>query len=95
MATRVQIDCVNKNPRDDPYHAIKSVGGPNPDGTRWKLSLADAIAGDERGEWKFYVHQGTHTVDVVVAVSPHGHKYLKTVADRDKPDNLLSLKECP
>lgn len=94
MATRVEIDCINKNPRDDPYHAIKSVGGRNPNGSRWKLSLAEAVAGTERGEWQFFVHKGGHTVDVVMAVSAHNHKYLKTVADKDTPDNLLSLKEC-
>lgn len=94
MATRVEIDCINKDPRQDPYHAIQKVGGPNGDGSRWKLSLADAVAGAESGKWNFYVRQDGHTVDVVVATSAHGHKYLKTVADDDKPDNLLSLKEC-
>jgi len=34
------------------------------------------------------------TVDVVVAKSQYGHKYLKTVADGEQPNNLLSLPEC-
>ena len=33
-------------------------------------------------------------VDVVVAVSRFGHSYLKTQADGEVPDNLLSLPEC-
>ncbi len=33
-------------------------------------------------------------VNVVVAVSRFGNKYLKTVADSDHPNNLLSLYEC-
>jgi hypothetical protein len=32
---------------------------------------------------------------VIIAVSPYGHKYLKTQADGEHPDNLLSLPECP
>jgi hypothetical protein len=33
-------------------------------------------------------------VGVEVAVSAYGRKYLKTVADGDPPNNLLSLPEC-
>lgn len=91
---RVQIDCINKDPRQDAYHAIRRVGGPNGNGTRWDLALDDAVAGVESGKYQFYVRQGGHEVNVVVATSARGHKYLKTVADRDTPDNLLSLKEC-
>ena len=36
----------------------------------------------------------SHCRDVVVAVSRFGNKYLKTVADGDQPNNLLSLYEC-
>jgi hypothetical protein len=32
--------------------------------------------------------------DVIVAISRYGHKYLKTVADGEQPNNLLSLYEC-
>jgi hypothetical protein len=35
------------------------------------------------------------SVWVIVAVSRLGHKYLKTEADGEQPDNLLSLPECP
>ena len=31
----------------------------------------------------------------VVAVSRFGNKYIKTEADGDQPNNLLSLPECP
>ena len=33
-------------------------------------------------------------VNVIVAVSRYGNKYLKTVADGEQPNNLLSLYEC-
>lgn len=97
MAARVEIDCINKNDRYSPYEAIQFVGGPNPLGSanaRWKLSLTEAVAGSRRGEWSFYVKQGNHLVDVVHAQSAQGNWYLRTVADRDTPDNLLSLSEC-
>jgi len=32
---------------------------------------------------------------IIVAVSRFGNKYLKTEADGEQPDNLLSLPECP
>ena len=92
---RVEIDCVNKDPRFDPYRSIQFVGGPNGDGTRWKLPLQAAVSGALQGTYDFFVLQGGHIVEVEVAKSAHGNLYLKTEADGDTPDNLLSLKECP
>jgi len=95
MAQNVQIQCINKTPRMDPHERIASVGGVNPDGGRWKLTLAEAIAGIEQGKWQFYVSVQGNSVWVVIAKSAAGHKYLKTQNDGDQPNNLLSLPECP
>ena len=95
MASRYQVSCINKTDRYNAHERIRSIGGRNGDGTGWKLSQEDAIGGIESGKWAFYVSQQGHTVDVVIALSAHGHKYLKTVADGQQPDNLLSLPECP
>jgi hypothetical protein len=95
MATRCQISCINKSDRYNPHERILRVGGMNGDGTRWRLNEADAISGIEQGQWQFFVSRGGHTVDVIIAVSRYGNKYLKTTADGDQPDNLLSLPECP
>jgi len=56
--------------------------------------LDTAIGFIERGEWEFYTRDGIYEAKVIVA-KHLGHKYLKTENDRDTPDNLLSLDECP
>jgi len=95
MTDNVEVKCINKSNRFDPHERIINIGGVNPDGTHWKLSQADAIAGIESGKWSLYVARGLHVVRVVVATSRFGYKYLKTEADGEQPDNLLSLPECP
>lgn len=95
MADSVQIRCINKSDRYNPHERILNVGGTNGDGTRWKLSQQAAIEGIENGKWRFYVSVNGRSVWVIVAVSRYGYKYLKTEADGEQPDNLLSLPECP
>lgn len=95
MADNHRIDCINKAQRQNPWERITHFGGVNQDGTRWKLTQPDAISGIEDGRWRFYVSVGGKSVWVVVAVSQYGNKYLKTEADGEQPNNLLSLPECP
>ena len=95
MAVKVQIQCINKTPRQNPHERISHVGGVNPDGTRWKLTLDEAIRGVEAGKWDFFVKVAGKEVKVIVAKSAAGHKYLKTENDGEQPNNLLSLPECP
>ena len=95
MATHVQITCINKSDRPNPHERIKSVGGVNGDGTRWRLTQEAAIQGIESGTYSFYVSVNSRTVWVIVGTSQYGHKYLKTQNDGDQPNNLLSLPECP
>jgi hypothetical protein len=57
-------------------------------------SEEEAIDGIENDKWDFFVNRGGRVAKVVVAISRYGHKYLKTEADGEMPDNLLSLYEC-
>lgn len=94
MASRHEIKCVNKTDRFNPHERIKAIGGVYPNGSPWKIPQEHAIASIEKGVHQFYVRVGYDEVDVVVAVSRFGNKYLKTTADGDEPNNLLSLYEC-
>jgi preprotein translocase subunit Sec63 len=90
-----QILCINKSDRMNAHERIINIGGINDDKTRWKISQPEAITGIETGKWAFYVTRGGNTVRVIVATSRFGHKYIKTEADGEQPDNLLALPECP
>lgn len=94
MASRHEVKCINKTDRYNAHERIRAIGGVNPDGTNWKLSQEEAINGIEAGKWSFYVAAKGQWVNVIVAISRFGNKYLKTEADGEQPNNLLSLYEC-
>ena len=90
-----QILCINKSDRMNPHERITHIGGFNAQGQRWRLTQQEVIQGIESNKWQFHVRVGYRDVKVIVAVSQFGNKYIKTEADGDRPDNLLSLPECP
>jgi len=90
MAESRQVTCINTSDRKSAHERIRRIGGRG-----WTMSQDEAIQEIESGRISFYVSVGGRTVAVVVAKSQYGNKYLKTEADGDQPDNLLSLPECP
>jgi hypothetical protein len=94
MPSSHEVLCIRKSDRLNPHERIVSIGGRNDDGTNWRLSQEEAIHGVESGKWLFYARRGGHVVNVIVSLSRFGNKYLKTQADGEQPDNLLSLPEC-
>ncbi len=89
-----QIKCINKSDRDNPYERITHIGGVNSNGTNWKLTQKEAIMHIKSGKYEFFVQVNGKAVDVIVAESRYGNEYIKTKADGDEPNNLLSLMEC-
>ena len=95
MAQYLRIRCIVKTDRTSAHERIHSVGGVKPDGSPWKLTQEKAISYIEDGTYLFYIEGlGGLRFDVIVAASAYGN-YLKTVADKEQPDKLLSLPTCP
>ncbi|QJB41592.1 DUF3892 domain-containing protein [Chitinophaga oryzae] len=92
--TRLQVTCSNK--RDSYYDAherITHIGGTTGNGTRWKLTVDEAIKSIEQGTHQFFVSVNGRNADVIVALH-NNQKYLKTEPDAYSPNNLLSLPDC-
>jgi hypothetical protein len=92
MVQSLQILSSTKDHRLDPYRCITHVGGRNADGSPWRLSVAEAIAGIRALQWEFYVTDPAgKKVWVHVTVARDGHEYLKTLDDPGVPRMLLAL----
>ncbi|HUX20969.1 MAG TPA: DUF3892 domain-containing protein [Spirochaetia bacterium] len=94
MAHRYQVLCINKSDRPNAHERLVAIGGITGTGSRWLLSQEQAIEEIEHGRMSFFVPRFGKEVSVLVTVSPNGKKLLKTEADGEQPDNLLSLPEC-
>ncbi|MDD2782235.1 DUF3892 domain-containing protein [Sulfuricurvum sp.] len=96
MAATHEITCINKSDRQNPHERITHIGGKigAEGGGPWKITQEKAIEGLENGTWSFYVTKNGSKVNVIVSTSRYGNKYLKTDADGEQPNNLLSLSEC-
>jgi hypothetical protein len=95
MARYLRIRCVVKTERTGAHERIDSICGLTPDGSHWTLTHEDAVSQVENGICRFYVERPRDRHDVIVAMDVRANRYLKTVADRDQPDQLLFLPACP
>ncbi len=95
MPSRYRVSCIHRSDRLNHDRRILTIGGVNLDGSRWKVGEGTAIAGIESGRWNFFLSQDERDIEIVVATSRYGSKYLRTVEDNGPhPDGLLSLPEC-
>ena len=95
MLEPVQVSCINKSARSEFHQRIWNIGGQNSDGSVWKLSESEAIAGIDARRWSFFVERAPgDDVDVVIAARLSA-RYLTTPSDGEDPDVLLALPECP
>ncbi len=95
MPTEKEIRCIRKQDRYSPTERITHVGGVSSSGWSWRLTQEEAVSEIERKVSSFFVQVGFNRVDVIVATAASGRKYLRTKADGEAPNNLLSLPECP
>ena len=87
-----QVTCVTKSPSYSNHHEhITHIGG-----TGWYITREEAIRQIDGGINRFYVYDATRRMYAWVGVvRPVGqHPYLRTYADGDWNDNLLSLGNC-
>lgn len=94
MSNPIRIGCVNRTTAPDPWNRITNIGGQSPTGSRWKISHSVAIDHLDAGVYAFYVVSFGEAVEVIVA-EHSGHRYLKASSDREHPNALLHLPECP
>lgn len=83
-----QVTCVNKQPRANPHEGITHLGG---NGWRWtRQQVIDSI---NDGSNTFFTLVAGKRANVAVVHSQNGD-YVRTHADGQWNDNLLSLPEC-
>lgn len=85
----VQVTCINKQPRNNPYEGITHLGGYN-----WWWTRDEVIGSILQKTNTFYTKVNGNRSDLVVMRGPGG-LYVRTDPDGQLPDNLLSLAECP
>lgn len=87
----VQVSCINKTPRNNPYEGITHLGGTGGGGWRWtRQQVIDSIRNKTN---TFYTQVGGKRADIGIVDGPNG-PYLRTYADSTWNDNLLALPEC-
>ena len=93
--TALRVSCITPDTAADKDHAIQAIGGTHADGTRWTMTLADAIAAIERGRQLYVQAKNGERAFLVVATSAQGTRHLRTTADDERSNNLGRLPDCP
>jgi len=90
----VEVTAVVRGTGAAPHQRVAAIGGRNPDGTPWRLSQREAVAGLDRERWAFQVRPaGLDQVPVMVREGPLGHRYLTARTRPGGSDVLSALPE--
>jgi len=93
----VRITCITKDSgnHENPYAAISHLGWISDSDSEKGYSTREEIYNFVKNGNIAYVKDGYGNVaNLMCATSLRGTKYVKTVADETKSDNLLKLQEC-
>jgi hypothetical protein len=91
--TRYRVTCTTPHAS---HERILGLGCYTPTNVFLTFTEAQVIDRIENHGDSFYVERPTgHVTDLEVVKQHDGTKYVKTEADGEKPDNLLSLPTCP
>jgi hypothetical protein len=94
MPISLQIQCVMKSDGPFPHERIKKIGGVRCDGKRWRRTQTQAVRDIETATFVYWVDvPGKGKVDVILAESRTGKRYIKTTVDEEHPNVLLALPE--
>ena len=90
----VQVTCITKPNPQSPHEHITHIGNPS---AGWKWTREQVITSIDAGTNTFFViDQRTNKRSNVGVVRPAGQApYLRTHADGNWDNNLLSLDQCP
>jgi hypothetical protein len=88
---RYRVTCTTNHPNGE---RITHLGCVTSTSLYQFFSEEEAIARLESGDTFYVERPASHIAEVVIA-RREGRKYLKTEPDGEKPDNLLSLPDCP
>jgi hypothetical protein len=83
----MQVTCTTKTCHQDPHQCISHIGGYG-----WRLTQEQAVHAILNRQYSFHLRREDRTVDIIIA-SYEGNPYLKTVLDREEPEQLLSLPD--
>ena len=86
MAT-LQVLCIQKLPRTNPYEGIIAIGGHN-----WEFPTSQAVQHIREGTHKFFTLVDGRRSEVGVVEGPNG-PYLRTHSDGTWNNTLLGLSE--
>lgn len=92
----LKILCTRKTSKPQAHLAISHVGGANTNSSLpWTLTVQEAIRTIELKQYNFIVMIGTRRMEVLVAQTASGEKYLRCTADSIDGETLMGLPDCP